>query len=252
MKHRRIRIVLEYEGTNYSGWQVQNDRPTVQEKVEDAIEMITGGRFRVTAAGRTDAGVHARGQTAHFDTEARLSDREWIGALNAHLPEDIRVLDAREAGLDFDARRSATGKLYRYRVLTRRVAPAIDRERVWHVPVHIDEDSMREATRYLVGEHDFTSFKAAGCASKNPVRVLKNIDIKRDGDLLVFDLVATAFLRYMVRNIVGTLIEVGRGKLTPSDVKRILDAKDRTEAGPTAPSQGLTLVEVYYSESEFR
>jgi len=249
MKPQKFRIVIEYDGTNFSGWQFQPDERTVQGEIEKAIERITGSGARVTGSGRTDARVHARGQVAHFSSAARLSPQEWIGALNAHLGSDVKVIDASQADPDFDARRSARGKWYRYEILTRKVAPTIDRNSVWHMPVDLDVGAMQEAAEYLLGEHDFTSFKGAGCASKNAVRIIRRLEIDHaEKDRVVLDIEATAFLKHMVRNIVGTLVEVGRGRFSVEEVKYILDARDRKRAGPTAPAQGLTLMTVYYGE----
>ncbi len=251
MKPRKFRIVIEYDGTDFAGWQFQPQERTVQDEIEKAIEQISGNRSRVTGSGRTDAGVHARGQVAHFSTTARLGPDEWVGALNANLPKDVRVLDAARADPGFDARRSAGGKWYRYEVFTGRVAPAIDRNRVWHLPMDIDVEAMRKAARYFRGEHDFRSFRGSGCASKNTVRVIRRLKIKRvDADRVIFDIEATAFLKHMVRNIVGTLVEVGRGRIAPKEVKDIINARDRRRAGPTAPAQGLTLMTVYYDRND--
>lgn len=247
MKPQKFRIVIEYDGADFAGWQIQPGRRTVQEEIEKAIEIITSSHSRVSGSGRTDAGVHARGQVAHFLSAARLGAEEWLRALNATLPEDIRIIDAAEVSPEFDARRSATGKWYRYEILTRQVASPIERRHVWHVPFKLDIKAMRKAAKAIKGERDFRSFRGSGCASKSTVRIIKRLDIKyMDEDHLVFDIEATAFMRYMVRNIVGTLVEVGRGKISPDDVKHILAAQDRRRAGPTAPPQGLTLMEVYY------
>ena len=249
MKPRKFRIVIEYDGTDFAGWQMQPGRRTVQEEIEKAIELITASHSRVIGSGRTDAGVHARKQVAHFLSEARLDPEEWIGALNATLPKDIKVLDAAEVDSGFDARRNAAGKWYRYKILNRRIASPIERNRVWHVPSRLDIKAMRKAARLIKGERDFRSFQGSGCASENTVRTIKRLGIKYlDEDHLVFDIVATAFMKYMVRNIVGTLIAVGQGKIKPEEIKNIIRSRDRRRAGPTAPPQGLTLMEVYYNK----
>jgi len=247
MEHmRNIKLILEYDGTNYSGWQWQDNAPTLQGALEKAIHRITGEALRVSASGRTDAGVHAYGQVVNFRTGSGLDIDKWRGALNHYLPADMKVLQVEGAPDEFDARRSARGKRYEYIVLNRYVSSPLTRTRAWHVAVPLDVDAMRRAGEALIGECDFSSFRGAGCSAKSPVRELTGLDIVRDGDRIVFTLKAYAFLRHMVRNIVGTLVEVGRGRLTPEDVAVILDARDRTKAGLTAPPQGLYMVEVEY------
>jgi len=241
-----IRLLLEYDGSNYAGWQWQPEEPTLQGALEEAIRKTTGEEIRVTASGRTDAGVHACGQVVSFQSESGLSAQEWHGALNHFLPVDIRVLDAGDAGPGFSARHSAKGKEYEYVVLNRRMPSPLLRQRAWHVAVPLDIETMRHAALYLIGEHDFTSFRAAGCSASRPVRELLMLKIEREDDRIVFTLGANAFLRHMVRNIVGTLVEVGRGRFSPDEVKAILDARDRTRSGPTAPPQGLYLMKVIY------
>jgi tRNA pseudouridine38-40 synthase len=243
---RNIKLVVEYDGTDYAGWQWQPDEPTLQGALERAISKTTGEEIRVTASGRTDAGVHAYGQVVNFQSESALSAKEWHGALNHFLPDDIRVLEAGDAEPGFSARHSAKGKEYEYVVLNRRMPSPLSRHRAWHVAVPLDTAAMRSAALHLIGEHDFTSFRAAGCSANQPVRELLMLKIEQEGDRIVFTLGANAFLRHMVRNIVGTLVEVGRGRFTPDEVKAILDARDRTRSGPTAPPQGLYLVKVIY------
>lgn len=245
---KNIRLVLEYDGAGYSGWQWQPNAVTLQGTLEGAIFKITGENLRVTASGRTDAGVHAWGQVVNFHTEATLDSNAWRGALNHHLPPDMRVLEAAEAPEEFNARHSAVGKRYEYIVLNRFAPSPLRRNHAWHVGVALDFDAMAEAARPLVGEHDFTSFRALACDAKSPVRTLRQLDVARDGDTIIFQLGANAFLRHMVRNIVGTIVEVGKGRFKPEDVQAMLDARDRTKAGPTAPPQGLYLVEVEYEE----
>ncbi len=249
MKPHKIRIVIEYDGTDFAGWQLQPDARTVQGEIEKAIQAVVGEKRRIFGAGRTDSGVHARGQVAHFSTKSRLEPKEWVGALNANLPPDVRILDAENTPLAFDARRSARGKWYRYEILNRPVRPAIDRRHVWHIEGKLDVDAMKRAAQYLLGEHDFSSFRGKGCDAKNTRRAVRRLDVqKTDEERIVTDLEATAFLKHMARNIVGTLVEVGRGRLQPSDMERILKLRDRKEAGPTAPAQGLTLMKVFYDD----
>lgn len=249
MKPRTIIIVLEYDGSGFAGWQVQPGERTVQGEVESALARLTGVHHRIVAAGRTDAGVHAWGQVAHFRTDSKLELKNFEAGLNSLLPPDVAVRAASEGAAEFDARRSARGKTYRYVILNRFERSAVDRLRAWHVMAPLDVDSMKVGASYLVGEHDFSSFRGQKCASKNPVRVIKRIDIlPQKEDVVIIEVEATAFLKNMVRSIVGTLVEVGRGKWSPEDVKGALDARDRTKAGPTAPPHGLYLVEVYYDE----
>lgn len=245
-KIRRIRIDFEYLGARYAGWQWQDNALSIQEVAEKALEKIIGSHARINSSGRTDAGVHALCHPAHADVSTRLSDGELLKALNAVLPEDVTALDVRTVAPDWSARFSAKEKTYRYTILNRQIPSVFDHGRVWHVRKPLDVGAMREAAATLVGEHDFSSFRSAGCASKHPVRTLTRLDIKTHGGKIVIELTANAFLKQMVRNIVGTLAEAGKGALAPRDVKGILLARDRTAAGPCAPAHGLCLVGVVY------
>lgn len=249
---RRIRIELEYDGAPFAGWQSQGGRArTIQDALEDAVEAVTGERVRVHGAGRTDAGVHAEGQVAAFTLEgpcALKADR-FPFALNAHLPEQIAVLAARDVPPDFSPRHRTLGKSYRYRILNRHLRSGLWHNRAWRVGEPLDIHAMREAAAVLVGEHDFSSFRASGCASKHPVRRIYMLEVTRTGDWVDIRIFATAFLKQMVRNIVGTLVEIGRGHYPVSAMQEILAARDRCAAGPTAPACGLTLERVYYPDS---
>lgn len=245
-QERNIRLLLEYDGTDYRGWQVQPNGPTVQEKVEAVILRITGEAVRVAAAGRTDAGVHAAGQVASFLTHSALPVATIARALNALLPRDIAVLSAEEAAASFHARFSATGKRYRYSILNRPGRPALDRRAVLHVARPLDVEAMRDAARCLVGTHDFSSFRCNSGKDDDPVRTVRAVSVERRGELVVIDIEALSFLYKMVRSIAGTLIAVGKGTIPPGEVAAILAARDRRRAFPTAPAAGLCLISVSY------
>lgn len=243
---RNIKLVVEYDGTDYRGWQVQPDCPTIQGELELAVKQITGEAVRITGAGRTDAGVHALGQVAHFHTSSGMPPEKMRRALNAVLPDDIVVLDVSEAPESFHARHSAKSKRYRYTILNRPSPPAIERRHTMHVGYPLDVAAMKEAAGHLVGTLDFSSFACNSGKDDDPVRTVTEISIEKRGDYIIVELEAISFLYKMVRSIVGTLIDVGRGHLKPSDVLGILMARDRNTSGPTAPAGGLTLVRVDY------
>ncbi len=241
-----FKLVLEYDGTNYHGWQVQPNLPTIQGALEAAISRIAQHKANVTGAGRTDAGVHALGQVAHFSTTSRLTADEWQHALNGLLPPDIAVQSIEEVPESFHARYAAKAKLYRYRIFARVQRSALSRSKILHYPYPLDLDAMEVAARSLVGTHDFTSFQGSPTDNENPVCTLTKLTVDRFGDEVIFEAEGNRFLKQMVRAIVGTLLEVGRGKMQAGEVAGILAAKDRTKAGPTAPAHGLYLVKVDY------
>ena len=241
-----FKLVLEYDGTNYHGWQIQPNLPTIQATIEAAICEVAQLDVDVIGAGRTDAGVHALGQVAHFSTTARLTAEEWQRALNGLLPPDIAVLAVEPVPDSFHARFSAKSKLYRYLILTRVHRSALSRSKVLHYPYPLDLAAMQDAARALVGTHDFSSFQNSPTDAENPVCTITHLTIERFGDEIRFEVESNRFLKQMVRAIVGTLLEVGRGKLKAGDVAGILAARDRTKAGPTAPAHGLYLVRVAY------
>jgi tRNA pseudouridine38-40 synthase len=245
---RNIKLILEYDGTNYHGWQSQagSGRPTVQETVERAIRELSHEEADLYSSGRTDAGVHAFGHVANFTTTMTMPPEAWAPALNHHLPSDIRVLRSEEVDPDFHARYSASGKTYRYVILNRHAPSALYRDRAWHVPKKLNLPAMRRAAKYLVGTHDFSAFRASTCSAKNPVRTLKSLVIEKQDDFVEIALEADAFLQYMARNIAGSLVEVGLGRLSSRTIKDILLSRDRKRAGRTAPAQGLYLVRVTY------
>lgn len=243
----RYRITVEYDGTPYVGWQRQDNGPSIQAALESALREYSGVDIPVHGAGRTDAGVHALAQVAHFDIDRETDAETVCDALNHFLRnEPVVVLDAEEVDAEFHARFSATGRRYRYRILNRRPRPTVTRERVWWVPGALDADAMHTAAQVLVGEHDFTSFRASICQAKSPVKTLDRLDVRRDGDEIVVEAAARSFLHHQVRNMVGTLELVGRGRWGRDDVAEALAARDRTVSGPTAPAGGLYLTAVEY------
>lgn len=241
-----IKLVLEYDGTAYAGWQRQPDQPTIQETVEAAIAGVTQINATVIGAGRTDAGVHALGQVASFRINRDMTPREWIRALNAHLPKTIVVRSAEPMPDTFHARHSAQGKLYEYRILNRPERPAIARDYCWHIHQPLDDGAMNQAGLVLIGLHDFSSFQTQPTENDDPMCHLQRFTVFREGDRLRIETYANRFLKQMVRSIVGTLVEVGLSKRTPESLRPILEARDRSAAGRTAPPQGLFLVRVDY------
>ncbi len=241
-----IKLTIEYNGTNYHGWQSQPDGQTIQQILEQALETILGVKTRLNGSGRTDAGVHALGQVANFFFTGELELRRLHKGLNALTPHDIVVKQVELVPDSFDARRDARSRVYQYRIWNHPVPSAFYRGLSWHVYDPLNLPPMQEAIRFLEGEHNFASLQAAGCDALHPVRKIYSNSLNRDGDFLVYTVEATAFLRHMVRNIVGTLIEVGKGERSPAAFADLLNARDRTQAGPTAPPQGLFLVEVKY------
>jgi tRNA pseudouridine38-40 synthase len=244
---RQIKLVIEYDGTSLCGWQRQPNGPTVQQHIEETLAKLLQHEVRITGASRTDAGVHARGQVASFSTERPIELHGIRRGLNSMLPDAIAIREVTEVAADFHPRFSATGKHYRYLVYRGADRSPRWRERAWHHPVELSVAPMRAAAAMLVGEHDFAAFRAVGCAAKTTVRKISAIDVaEAPDDLLVIDVRGNAFLRNMVRILVGTLTEVGRGYRESSQVAEILESKDRTLAGMTAPAHGLELMEVRY------
>lgn len=245
---RKIKLIIEYKGTRYHGWQVQPNGATIQGILQNRLEKITKERRSVIGSGRTDAGVHAEGQAAHFETSSKMTCQQFLMAFNSLLPYDIVVMDAAEVAMTFHAQRSAVRKVYRYTLLNRQCPSAFHHERCWFIQYSIDLDAMRRAKNYLEGKHDFSAFRASGCEAGSPIREINKIDISKKGDFINFDFDGNGFLKYMVRNMVGTLVLVGRNKMQPAGIKTILESRDRKNAGPTAISRGLCLVEVFYDE----
>jgi tRNA pseudouridine38-40 synthase len=243
----RYKLTLEYDGGGFVGWQRQDNGPSVQEALENAVKAFCGETVTSFAAGRTDAGVHALGQVAHVDLVKETTAETVRDALNFHLkPAPIAVLRAEAVGEDFHARFSAKARLYRYRIVNRRPPLALDRGHAWLIGGELDAAAMNDAAQALVGHHDFTSFRATLCQAKSPVKTLDVLEVRRAGEEISVNARAQSFLHHQVRNMVGTLKLVGEGKWTQADVAAALAARDRSAAGPTAPPEGLYLTEVWY------
>ena len=243
----RFALGLEYDGTSFMGWQSQtHPGRTVQSSVEGALGRVADHAVAVTCAGRTDAGVHASGQVIHFDTDARRSLRGWLLGANSNLPPDVAASWILEMPEDFHARFSAEARQYRYVILNRLTRPALAREQVTWTYKPLDAGRMLLAARHLLGRHDFSAFRSVECQAKQPVRTLQRLDVRREGERIVIDAMADGFLHHMVRNITGVLMAVGEGKQEPDWAKAVLEGRDRTLGGVTAPAAGLCLVAVRY------
>jgi len=245
---RKLKLTLEYDGARYCGWQSQPNGTAIQDILQQTLERITKQKTTVIGSGRTDAGVHAEAQVAHFITESGMKPLEFLKALNSLLPNDIVIKEVKEVPLEFHAQMSAVGKIYRYTVLTRDHPSALSYGRCLYTPYPLDLAAMRRGCRYLVGEHDFTSFRGPNCKAMSPVRTIKKITVWKDGAFIHFQFEGTGFLKYMIRIIMGTLLEVGHGRIPARRVREILEARDRQQAGPTAQPQGLFLVQVFYGK----
>ena len=248
---RNFRIVIQYEGTRYQGWQRQGTtQNTLQGKFEALLSKIAGTPVEIQASGRTDAGVHALGQTANFHMNTELSCEELLDKLNQYLPEDVAVISCQEAAPRFHARLNAVGKTYCYRIHNSKIPAVFDRRLVWQIEQQLDVDAMKTAAKYLVGTHDFTSFCTKKEEVTNHVRTIYELDLTRSGDMITLRIRGNGFLYNMVRIITGTLLRVGGGMIAPEEIPDILAAKDRGRAGETAPPQGLRLVKIEYPEWE--
>lgn len=243
---RTIKLILEYDGTNYAGWQIQPNGLSLQQVVEEALAKMLKEPVRVHSSGRTDAGVHARGMVAAFATGKGLPLRAFSDGLNALLPPDIVVKEASEAPEGFNPRFDATGKHYRYTIHRGERRSPLCRHYAWHVRGALDLTAMEKAARHMVGEHDFASFRTAGCAARTTIRRIDAVEMAEEGGLLLLDVKGSGFLRNMVRIMVGTMVEVGQGRRSAGDVALLLERPGERFAGPTAPPQGLCLMEVYY------
>ncbi len=243
---KRVKLTVAYDGTNYCGWQVQPNGITIQEVLNQCLSEFTGENIETIGASRTDAGVHALGNVAVFDTEMRMPGDKFSFALNQRLPEDIRIQKSEEVEADFHPRYVKSQKTYEYRILNRRFPIPTERFYSHFTYIPLDVEKMRAAAEYLVGEHDFKSFCGTGAQVKTTVRTVKEIQIERNGDKITIRITGEGFLYNMVRIIAGTLMDIGGGLYPPEKMKEILEAKDRKKAGPTAPARGLTLMEIQY------
>jgi tRNA pseudouridine38-40 synthase len=244
---KNFKITIEYDGSRFHGWQRQKKDHSIQAEIEMALEKMTSAKVTLVGSGRTDAGVHATGQVANFKCDTRLAPAAFFNGLNSLLPEDIVIKDCEWVGTDFHARYDARSKVYHYKVLNRSVPTAIGRQYVWHIRKPLDRQTMRAAIAHIIGRHDFKAFEGSASPRQDTTREVFLARLIEDpGGILIFEIDAEGFLRYMVRNIVGTLVDVGLGKITVADFKRILDSRDRSQAGATAPARGLTLLKVNY------
>lgn len=242
----RIALGIEYDGTAYNGWQRQRTGVGVQSRVEEALSLIANEAIEICCAGRTDSGVHATGQVAHFDTASERSDHGWLLGLNSNLPDDINANWVKPVDDTFHARFSATARSYRYLILNRLARSALYARRAWWVHQSLDEQCMHASAQALLGRHDFSAFRAAGCQASTPDREVFSIAVKRHGDWVTLEITANAFLQHMVRNIVGSLRAIGCGDESPDWLSSVLESRDRRQGGIAAPPHGLTLVRVDY------
>ena len=243
---QRFAAGIEYDGTAYCGWQSQPHAPSIQEEINRALSVVAASPLECIGAGRTDSGVHAAGQVAHFETTVSRSPRSWLLGANTNLPDDISVLWVQPVTADFHARFSAVSRTYRYVILNRQVRSALQRDRAWWVYHPLDHERMHVSAQQLLGKHDFSAFRASACQSNTPVRVMEYLNVTRTGDYLYIDCKANAFLHHMVRNIVGSLVRIGQGESPVEWLQDLLRGRDRTQSGITAPAAGLTMTAVGY------
>ena len=242
------KLIIEYDGTNYAGWQRQPNQTSIQSQLEDALFQISQKPTKTIASGRTDAGVHAFAQVVSFRSDKSLSPGEWTRALNGVLPKDICVHQTEQVSDSFHARHNTKCKTYEYRILNHPIRPVLDRFRIWHIPLPLDLGSMKEAANSFKGQYNFSSFEGSPTANTNPVCYIRDLDIFQELWVIRMKFTADRFLKQMVRAMVGTLVEVGQGKRSPSEIKKILEARDRSAAGKTAPPHGLYLISVEYEK----
>lgn len=243
----RYKITIEYDGTSFFGWQRQVEDISIQEEIEKAVYALSQQECRVHGAGRTDTGVHALGQVAHFDCDKEFTSFTMIEGLNAHLrPQPISIIKAEIVSEEFHARFSAINKIYRYRIINRRPQLALDKNRAWHIPQKLDIAAMKKASEYLIGTHDFSCFRSSNCVAKSPIKSIDQIDFIEQGEILDVIFQGRSFMHHQVRNMMGTLIKIGKGKWAPEKIQFLIEKKDRNLAGPTAPAAGLYLEKIDY------
>ncbi|MGN1310936.1 MAG: tRNA pseudouridine(38-40) synthase TruA [Clostridia bacterium] len=243
---RNIKLIIEYDGKKFGGWQKQPNKLNIQGEIEKAIGEITGEDIELNASGRTDAGVHSLGQTANFKTNSKIDIEKFPVAINSKLKQSMRIINAEEVEENFHSRYSCKGKKYRYIINNSKYGSAIYRDLEYHMPIKLDVEAMQKAIKYFEGEHDFKGFKASGTSSKSSVRTIYSAKVLQEGDRIKIELEGNGFLYNMVRIIAGTIVDVGLGKIRPEEIPEIINSKDRNRAGKTLPPQGLYLVEVYY------
>lgn len=243
---RNIKLVIEYDGKSFNGWQKQPNKLNIQGEIEKAIGEITGEEIELIASGRTDAGVHSLGQVANFKTNSKIDIEKFPYAINSKLKKSIVIKSAEEVPERFHSRYSVHSKTYRYTINNSKFGTALYRDMEYHFPIKLDENKMQEAAKYFEGEHDFKAFKASGTSSKSSVRIIYKAVVKRQDDRVIIELTGNGFLYNMVRIIAGTLVDVGIGKIKPEEIKNIIEEKDRKKAGKTLPARGLCLLEVQY------
>ncbi len=243
---RNIKLIIEYDGKKFGGWQKQPNKLNIQGEIEKAIEEITGEAVELNASGRTDAGVHSLGQTANFKTNSEIDISKMAIAINSKLKQSIRIIKAEEVDEKFHARYSCKGKKYKYVINNSKYGSAIYRDLEYHMPIKLNVEAMQKGIKYFEGEHDFKGFKASGTSSKSSVRTIYSAKVIENGERIIIELEGNGFLYNMVRIISGTIVDVGLGKIKPEEIPEIIESKDRTRAGKTLPPQGLYLVEVYY------
>ena len=247
---RRFAMKVEYDGSSYSGWQRQKHSTSVQQTLENCLSKVADEPIELVCAGRTDAGVHASSQIVHFDSRANRSERNWMLGCNSALPADIKICWVKSVSAHFHARFSALSRTYRYLIYNKAHSPAILSNGLTWCRPELDAEKMHQAIQLLIGEHDFSSFRASGCVASSPVRTILAAKVSRSGDFVILEVTANAFLQHMVRNIVGVLLEIGSTDLPPSHMQKLLELRDRTKSAPTAAPNGLYLVDVEYA-SEF-
>lgn len=245
---KNFKLTIEYDGSAFHGWQIQPELSTIQSELQKILSMMTRENIVVHGSGRTDAGVHALAQVAHFHSETGIDPSQFQIALNQLLPDGIVIKECRHVHQAFHARFNVIRKTYRYRILNRFLPMAVGRQYLWHIRQDLDLDAMEKAAAHLIGEHDFKAFEGSGSPRASTVRRIDKAGFTRDGDMIVFEISANGFLKFMVRNIVGTLVDVGKGKFSPDDFLAILVSRDRRKGGATAPPQGLFLLNVEYPD----